>query len=329
MSIDADRLAAEMVRGAAMLIEKATAPLIAANEALTAQCRALSDRLEQVEARAAVPGPAGRDGLDGKDGAPGKDGVDGLNGKDGIDGKDGAPGRDGVDGKDGLNGDHGKDGIDGQNGAPGRDGIDGVNGRDGTDGAHGKDGAPGRDGIDGLNGKDGEAGPQGERGADGIMRAVDDWQDRVHYSGECVALGGSTWQAVKDTGHAPPHADWRCIAAAGRDGAGFVSRGTYSEEEEYSARDVVMCNGSTFAAHRDSPGPCPGDGWHLWASRGSRGTQGLRGLAGMRGEQGLRGVAGSAPVSLDASDEGIIILTLEDGSQFEADLYPALSKVAR
>jgi len=52
-----------------------------------------------------------------------------------------------------------------------------------------------------------------------------------------------------------------------------------------------MINGSSFVALRDRPGPCPGDGWHLLASRGSRGN---RGESGARGIMGLRGERGEA-----------------------------------
>lgn len=54
----------------------------------------------------AVPGPAGRDGVDGRDGTDGFDGRDGSDGRDGADGRDGSgrDGRDGVDGRDGRDG---------------------------------------------------------------------------------------------------------------------------------------------------------------------------------------------------------------------------------
>jgi hypothetical protein len=57
---------------------------------------------------------------------------------------------------------------------------------------------------------------------------------------------------------------------------------------DYRSLDVVMINGSSFVALKDSPGACPGDDWHLLASRGSRGNRGLngeRGFTGLRGER--------------------------------------------
>lgn len=68
-------------------------------QALELRLAPILARLAAVEARALVPGPAGRDGLNGKDGTDGRDGRDG---KDGVDGKDGAPGLHGKDGRDGV-----------------------------------------------------------------------------------------------------------------------------------------------------------------------------------------------------------------------------------
>ena len=46
---------------------------------------------------------------------------------------------------------------------------------------------------------------------------------------------------------------------------------------------------------KDAPGSCPGDDWHLLASRGSRGH---RGPEGQRGLMGLRGERGEAALSI-------------------------------
>jgi hypothetical protein len=97
----------------------------------------------------------------------------------------------------------------------------------------------------------------------------------------------------------PAHDDWRCIAAAGRDGrdaASPVIRGTYREDASYGWLDIVALNGSSFIARCDSPGPCPGDGWQLIASAGRPGKPGPKGDRGERGERGDRGQPGqSAP----------------------------------
>jgi len=112
--------------------------------------------------------------------------------------------------------------------------------------------------------------------------------DLIYHKDEIVTFAGSTYQATKDTARAPgTNDDWTCVAAAG---AGFTIRGTYDSAEEYKRFDVVIINGSSFAALKDNPGPCPDSGdWHLLASRGSRGqrgAEGARGITGLRGERG-------------------------------------------
>jgi hypothetical protein len=271
LSIDVDRLAEEVVRGAQLLIEKAVAPLREESQALRGELAAAAARIAELEARAPVAGP---EGPAGRDGAPGERGADGAPGRDGIDGKDGAPG---------------------ERGADGRDGADGLNGKDGRDGIDGKDGA---------------------QGPEGRMPAVKAWADGVHYALDCVTHGGATWQAVRDTGHAPPHADWTCIAARGADGAGIVPRGTWAEGEFYARHDIAAMNGGSFIALQDDPGTCPGPGWQLLTSPGKRGQ---KGEDGRRGEPGP---AGPQPVALVPDEDGRLVLTLSDGSEIEADLYP-------
>jgi hypothetical protein len=87
----------------------------------------------------------------------------------------------------------------------------------------------------------------------------------------------------------PTTQDWRCLAAGGSDGRGFVVRGTYDSDAEYRCLDVAMVGGSSFVALKNAPGPCPGDDWQLLCSRGSRGNlgpSGERGIMGLRGERG-------------------------------------------
>jgi hypothetical protein len=57
-------------------------------------------------------------------------------------------------------------------------------------------------------------------------------------------------------------------------------RGTFQPSTSYKAFDVVACNGGSFIARKDDPGPCPGGGWQLIA------RQGQRGIAGEKGERG-------------------------------------------
>lgn len=246
---------------------------------------------------------------------------DGVDGKDGERGLDGAPGRDGADGKDGLPGENGKDG---------ERGADGIAGRDGNDG---KDGRSGENGRDGADGRDGERGPEGPAGKLPIVRA---WEDRVFYEGEVTALDGRSFQALRDTGRKPPHADWICIAergaggASGRDGVdgkdgrSFRVRGTWLEIiDDYRALDVVALNGASFISKKDDPGACPGEGWQMIAG------QGKRGQPGQNGDRGERGPSGSPIVAAQITSEGLLILTNGDGTTVECDLYPVLTKVAQ
>lgn len=250
-------------------------------EALALMKRAIEDRLASVrDGVDGKDGAPGRDGVDGQDGAPGENGADGLPGRDG---QDGAPGRDGVDGADGKDGEPGpqgepgRDGVDGQDGAAGRDGIDGKDGAAGRDGVDGKDGAAGRDGTDGQDGAPGDQGPQGEAGAAGK-----DGRDGVD----------------------------------GKDAYPGAARGLFDPEAAYRAMDVVSFNGSEWRAKVDAPGPLPGEGWMLSASRGKRGDRGERGGEGKPGAPGAEIVAGYA----DTRDMSLI-LTKSDGEELKVDLY--------
>jgi hypothetical protein len=117
----------------------------------------------------------------------------------------------------------------------------------------------------------------------------------------------------------PPGRD----GADGVDGRSFVIRGTWSGAEAYRELDVVVLNGASFAARRDDPGPCPGDGWQLIAAQGKRGNAGERG-ASVKGERGPPGVP---PASIAVDDDGMLTLTNADGSRVTCDLYPLLSRL--
>lgn len=151
------------------------------------------------------------------------------------------------------------------------------------------------------------------------------WEDRVHYAGEVAHHDGTIWQAQRDTGRAPPHDDWAPIVARGEPGTAGASlriRGTYDPDGDYRALDVAALDGSAFVAKLDDPGPCPGEGWQLLASRGGRGKPG-------ESIKGDRGPAGSRPVALTLTDEGVLTLTFDDGQEFAADFYPLFARVAK
>jgi len=239
--LDMQVLADEIAAIVADEVARATAPLIAANEALSASLKAL-------EARAPVPGPPGKDGRDGKDGEPGRDGANGRDGKDGergLQGLPGADGRDGVDGKDGRDGLNGKDGAGVADLLIDRDSnlvatfTDGrvktlgvVVGRDGVDG---KDGAPGRDGMgpediavdlmeDGRTIRLAFAKGDTEYAFNVPFPVVLDRgvfkEGSAYQRGDAVTWAGSLWIAQKDTDSKPDgrESGWRLAVKRGRDG---------------------------------------------------------------------------------------------------------------
>ncbi len=185
------------------------------------------------------------------------------------------------------------------------------------DGIDGKDGAPGKDGLDG---KDGDRGPEGPIGK---LPAVKEWTDGVFYEGAVVTRDGGVYQAKRDTGKEPGHDDWLCIVERGKDGSdgrSFTVCGTYMPEAEYHALDVVALNGASFAAKRDNPGECPGDGWQMIAMQGRQGKPGQS----IKGERGPPG-PGLHQMSID--DNGLLVARNADGSEVECDLYPVLSRL--
>jgi hypothetical protein len=152
--------------------------------------------------------------------------------------------------------------------------------------------------VDGKEGPRGEEEPRGEAGPPGKIASAEAYvDDAIHYRGDIVVHLGGTFQAKCDTAKAPPHPDWACIAAAGRDARMPKICGTYREGETYNYFDIVALNGSAFIARWDNPGECPGDGWQLIASAGRVGKPGIR---GERGEQGLRGERGPTGLNIES-----------------------------
>ena len=146
----------------------------------------------------------------------------------------------------------------------------------------------------GAMGPSGPSGPPGEQGPPGKLPLVKLWvPETVYYAGDVVAYDGGTFQAKRDTGQPPPHADWVCLATAGRDGNSITVRGTFDATADYRRLDVVAFNGGSFVARKDAPGPCPGSGWQLLASQGKRGVAGARGERGERGPKGDPGLSGA------------------------------------
>jgi Collagen triple helix repeat (20 copies) len=251
-----------------------------------------------------LPGDPGQTGAAGAEGPMGPQGVQGERGPQGARGESGqagAPGEIGPPGPQGAQGDRGPQGArgePGQTGTPGQEGPGGPQGAQGERGPQGARGEPGERGLKGEHGDAGEKGDKGEQGLEGpagrLPLIVEYEPKRVYYRADCVTLRGSCYQAIKDTGEAPPDREcWRMIASGGRDGASPTVRGTYDRSTAYEALDIVMSNGSSFIARHDAPGECPGEGWQVLALVGKRGEQGQPGAKGPRGEKGERGERGA------------------------------------
>jgi hypothetical protein len=274
---------------------------------------------------AGEPGPAG---MVGRAGDVGGLGPPGPNGEPGDRGPAGPPGESGVAGRDGVAGERGERGERGEPGPIGEPGPVGPAGRDGTPGADGPAGAIGPRGEQGPIGERGEIGPdgpvgsegpRGERGEQGpigklpIAKAYE--AGKVHYLGDVVVHHGSTWQAIRDTGSAPPHDDWIGLCSRGSDGAGPTIRGTYNTEAKYQQFDIVALNGGSFIAKSDQPGACPGPGWQLIASQGKPGIKGTPGDKGERGPQGARGEAAPIIIGWEVDRRRYLVTpVMSDGS---------------
>lgn len=270
-----------------------------------------------------------KDGVPGERGPQGEVGPAGPAGPQGAQGEIGPRGDQGAPGERGEIGPQGERGIDGATGPQGDVGERGATGPQGPAGERGEQGPVGERGEIGAQGSVGPAGERGIAGSPGKLPVISEWQDRVYHESDVVTLDGSTYQAQRDTGKAPPHEDWRCIARAGNDGVDGRSlnfRSTWSADETYAALDVATLDGGSFVALRDDPGPCPGDGWRLFVQRGKAGRPGEK---GDKGDRGTRGEPGPAVVGIEMDDEGVVILTNADGSTATGDFYPVLSRIGR
>jgi hypothetical protein len=173
---------------------------------------------------------------------------------------------------------------------------------------------------------DGAPGPTGPPGKLEIVK--DHIKGQVYYQRDLVIAGdGALYQAERDTAATPPDTDWRCITRAGRDGKDALMRieGTYDPAAKYRWLSIVTLNGSSFVAHDDDPGPCPGDGWQLIASAGRRGQQGPKGERGERGPMGpLAMVPRIASTNIDTGYNLNIVYT--DGSSDTIPLRTAFEQ---
>jgi hypothetical protein len=184
----------------------------------------------------------------------------------------------------------------------------------------------------GAQGERGEKGPPGPPGKLPIAKTFE--PGRVYYEGEIAIRDGSTYQALRDTGHSVTHSDWICLARAGRDGRDGATpeiRGTYDVHERYAKLDIVACGGAAFIAKYDNPGICPGEGWQLTSQQGRRGKPGQTGEPGPRGEKGDTGPPEMMPKFLGSRiDENYNLLRiLTDGTKEILALRPAFEQFLR
>lgn len=162
-----------------------------------------------------------------------------------------------------------------------------------------------------LSRQPGPEGKQGPKGDPGRLPLVKDWGERVYYEGDVVRHDGSTYQALRDTGQAPPGSDWGVLALKGKDAAELTPRRTFDPSQTYARLSLVNYDGGSWIAVRDNPGtPGEGDGWQIMASRGKAGAPGPR---GERGLQGPPGPAGPGVIAVER--EGMtLMLTSSDGT---------------
>jgi hypothetical protein len=168
---------------------------------------------------------------DGAPGAPGEPGPPGPAGKDGLDGASGSPGLPGPAGPQGEKGEHGEKGEKGDQGEKGGHGEAGPQGPQGFAGAAGKDGARGEPGAKGDAGIAGDPGPAGPPGPEGPIGP----------QGERGLEG--------PPGKLPIVKLWR------------------QDEITYEG-DVVIRDGSTFQALKDTAQVPGGDHWIMLAAAG-------------------------------------------------------------
>lgn len=213
----------------------------------------LATRLEAVEQRAGVPGPAGERGLKGEQGERGEKGEPGERG---------APGEHGETGARGEKGEPGERGQKGDQGIPGRDAL----------------------ALDILPAIDqSRSYPRGTyaRHQNGLWRAAADTDGLRNW--ECIVAGIA--------GFAFEQTDERnlTLTATLSDGSQVqhavkfthpIDRGVYTADGLYLKGDGVTWGGSWFVAQDDHPTDKPGtsDQWRLAVKRGRDGRDGKDGV---------------------------------------------------
>ena len=221
-----------------------------------------------LDGAAGASGPAGPMGPSGEIGAAGEVGADGPAGDPGLPGPQGQQGEIGPQGPRGYVGPQGERGPRGEKGEPG-DSIVGPRGEKGARGERGEKGERGPEGIPGLSvkGEQGERGPNGERGYVGPQGEVgpvgpqgpsgDDGRDGER--GENGAQGERGERGEQ--------------GERGERGApGLLPMVKHWREGEIAYEgEIIIHEGSTWQATKDTAQAPGGDAWALVAAAGNPG----------------------------------------------------------
>ena len=227
---------------------------------LTNMQLAVEERLAKLK-----DGQNGQDGSQGLPGPAGEPGALGPAGPQGLIGKIGPEGPTGPFGEQGPQGERGEDGKQGEKGEKGEAGIPGP----ATQGEQGAKGDPGRQGEPGPQGPAGEPGHDGQSGAKGD-------------AGACGDPG-----PPGPPGQVGPQGERGLQGPEGPPGKLPIVK-TYEPGEVHYSGDVVVHQGSTWQAAKDTAHPPPHRDWIGLAFRGLDGVDGItpqvRGLWEAEGE---------------------------------------------
>src|SRR5262249_49821211 len=116
----------------------------------------------------------------------------------------------------------------------------------------------------------GKPGPRGEQGPRGALPLVKLWKpETVYYEGDVVAYDGGTFQAKRDTGQPPSHADWICLATAGRDGNSITVRGTFDEPKSIVVSTSLLSTAAVSSLARMCRVPARAPAGNCWRAKAS------------------------------------------------------------
>ncbi|WP_222829258.1 DNRLRE domain-containing protein [Terriglobus saanensis] len=237
----------------------------------------------------------------------------------------------GPKGDQGATGAQGPQGIQGPRGLDGQQGLMGPQGLTGAPGASGPVGVQGPAGPMGLQGGKGDAGAKFRGAYDSAQNyAVNDvvtWLNSAWIStvdsnhGNTPSFSPSQWAVLVpaavgeqgvpgatgpqglqgpqgfrgETGATGLQGPQGLTGATGR--PGFVYQGTYQSTTNYTAGDVVLWEGESWASlteanHGNTPNLSP-EFWGMLTSTGPQGVPGVAGATGPQGPQGIQGQFGA------------------------------------